>query len=247
MYSTKVDGEVLSFGTSGMLYHSNKLMYDRGTKTLWHQFLGEPVVGPLADSGVKLELIPVALTTWADWLALHPDTTVLSIETGVYPPSSYAPEDDRRSIYFRYRNTRDTIFPVPQRAGLLATKAQILGLILNGQAKAYPFESLSKELVINDALAGRALVIVAADRGVGPRAYQSGSYVFSLETGRPKGNEIVLTDQQDRRWRVGEEALALIADPTERLPRLPSRASYWFGWYSFHPDTQVYVGLAGAP
>ena len=165
----------------------------------------------------------------------------------MYPPSSYAPEDDRRSIYFRYRNTRDTIFPVPQRAGLLATKAQILGLILNGQAKAYPFESLSKELVINDALAGQALVIVAADRGVGPRAYQSGSYVFSLETGRPKGKEIVLTDQQDRRWRVGEEALALIADPTERLPRLPSRASYWFGWYSFHPDTQVYAGLAGAP
>ena len=91
------------------------------------------------------------------------------------------------------------------------------------------------------------MVIVAADRGVGTRAYQSGSYVFSLETGRPKGKEIVLTDQQDRRWRVGEEALALIADPTERLPRLPSRASYWFGWYSFHPDTQVYVGLAGAP
>jgi len=118
---------------------------------------------------------------------------------------------------------------------------------LNGQAKAYPFKSLSKELVINDALAGQALVIVAADRGVGPRAYQSGSYVFSLETGRPKGKEIVLTDQQDRRWRVGEEALALIADPTERLPRLPSRASYWFGWYSFHPDTQVYAGLAGAP
>lgn len=237
MYSTKVDGEVLSFGTSGMLYHSNKLMYDRGTKSLWHQFLGEPVVGPLADSGVKLELIPVALTTWADWRALHPDTTVLSIETGVYPPSSYAPEDDRRSIYFRYRNTPDTIFPVPQRAELLATKDQVLGLILNGQAKAYPFESLSRELVINDDLAGQALVIVAADLGVGPRAYQSGSHLFSLETGGLEGEGIILTDQQDRRWQVGEEALELIADSTARLARLPSRASYWFGWYSFHPGT----------
>jgi len=237
VYSTKVDGEVLSFGTSGMLYHSNKLMYDRGTKSLWHQFLGEPVVGPLADSGVKLELIPVALTTWADWRALHPDTTVLSIETGVYPPSSYAPEDDRRSIYFRYRNTPDTIFPVPQRAELLATKDQVLGLILNGQAKAYPFESLSRELVINDDLAGQALVIVAADLGVGPRAYQSGSHLFSLETGGLEGEGIILTDQQDRRWQVGEEALELIADSTARLARLPSRASYWFGWYSFHPGT----------
>ncbi|MEE3004563.1 MAG: DUF3179 domain-containing (seleno)protein [Chloroflexota bacterium] len=41
MYSTKINGKVLSFGTSGMLYHSNKLMYDRGAKSLWHQFLGE--------------------------------------------------------------------------------------------------------------------------------------------------------------------------------------------------------------
>ena len=118
---------------------------------------------------------------------------------------------------------------------------------MNGQAKAYPFELLAQALVINDTLAGQALVVVASDRGVGARDYQSGSHVFSLETGRPEGEGIILTDQQDRRWRVGEEALALIADRTERLPRLPSRASYWFGWYSFHPGTQVYAGQAGAP
>ncbi len=247
MYSTTVDGEVLSFGTSGMLYHSNKLMYDRGTKTLWHQFLGEPVVGPLADSGVKLELIPVALTTWAGWLALHPDTTVLSIETGVYPPSSYAPEDDRRSIYFRYRNTPDTIFPVPQRADLLDTKAQVLGLILNGQAKAYPFESLSRELVINDTVAGQALVVVATGQGVGARAYERSSFKFSLSRTGSGDGSITLTDLNDRPWQIEEEALVLVENPTERLARLPSRASYWFGWYSFHPGTQVYAESDDAP
>ena len=47
MYSTEVNGETTEFGTSGMLYRSNKLMYDRATETLWHQFRGEPVVGPL--------------------------------------------------------------------------------------------------------------------------------------------------------------------------------------------------------
>ena len=247
MYSTTVDGEVLSFGTSGMLYHSNKLMYDRGAKTWWHQFLGEPVVGPLADSGVKLELIPVALTTWAGWLALHPDTTVLSIETGVYPPSRYAPEDDRRSIYFRYRNTPDTMFPVPQRADILDTKAQVLGLILNGQAKAYPFESLSRELVINDTLAGQALVVVATDQGVGARAYERGSFKFSLSRTGSGDGSITLTDLNDRPWQIVEEALVLVENPTERLSRMPSRASYWFGWYSFHPGTQVYAGGDDAP
>ncbi len=247
MYSTKVDGEVLSFGTSGMLYHSNKLMYDRGTKSLWHQFLGEPVVGPLGDSGVKLELIPVALTTWADWLALHPDTTLLSIETGVYPPSSYAPEDDRRSIYFRYRNTRDTIFPVPKRADALETKAQILGLTLNGQSMAYPMEVLSRWMVINDTVAGQALVVVATDQGVGARAYERSSFKFSLSRTGSGDGSITLTDMNDRPWQIEEEALVLVENPTERLARLPSRASYWFGWYSFHPGTQVYAGSNDVP
>ena len=157
MYSRQVDGEVLEFGTSGMLYRSNKLMYDRGTNTLWQQFLGEPAVGPLAESGIKLELIPMAVTTWADWLALHPETSVLSIDTGVFPASDYLAEDNQQSIYFRYRNSGDTMFPVPQRSNLLPTKSEVLGLSLNGQARAYPLELLSGQPVINDTLAGQGL------------------------------------------------------------------------------------------
>ncbi len=53
MYSTEINGVVTEFGTSGWLYRSNKLMYDRRTNTLWHQFLGEPVTAylPEGDSG----------------------------------------------------------------------------------------------------------------------------------------------------------------------------------------------------
>ena len=75
----------MEFGTSGWLFQSNKLMYDRGTNTLWHQFLGKPVVGELVGSGITLEVLPMTLTIWADWLASHPNTTVLDVETGVYP------------------------------------------------------------------------------------------------------------------------------------------------------------------
>ncbi len=92
MYSTKIDGQVLEFGTPGLLYRSNKLMYDRSTETLWRQFTGEPVVRSLVDSGIKLEVLPVLLTTWGDWLATHPDTTVLDPETGYYPADLYSPE-----------------------------------------------------------------------------------------------------------------------------------------------------------
>ena len=238
---------ILEFGTSGMLYHSNKLMYDRGTNTLWHQFLGEPAVGPLAGSGIKLELIPMTVTTWADWLALHPSTTVLAIDTGVFPPASYLPEDDRQSIYFRYRNSQDTMFPVFRRSDLLPTKSQVLGLSLNGRARAYPLDLLSQQPVINDTLAGRSLVIVAADQGVGARAYHSGPQRFSLPPAGPANDGIMLIDEKGRSWRVEEDALVLVENPAERLPRLASRYSYWFGWLAFNPDTQVYGGPDGVP
>ena len=238
---------ILEFGTSGMLYRSNKLMYDRGTNTLWHQFLGEPAVGPLAGSGIKLELIPITVTTWADWVALHPSTTVLAIDTGVFPPNRYLPEDDRQSIYFRYRDSPDTMFPVFQRSKLLPTKSQVLGLSLNGQARAYPLGLLSQQRVINDTLDGQGLVIVAADQGAGARAYQSGPHRFSMPPAAPKDHDFTLTDQHGRPWRVEEAALVLVENTNERLPRLPSRTSYWFGWLAFHPDTQVYGGPDGAP
>ena len=140
MYSTNVpeiSDQPIEFGTSGMLYRSNKLMYDRVTETLWRQFLGEPVVGPLANSGIKLEKFPITLTTWGEWKASHPDTTVLHVDTGVYDASFYVPEDDPFAIYYNYFNSSDTMFPVWLQSEALATKAQVLGVLLGGVPKAY--------------------------------------------------------------------------------------------------------------
>ena len=123
MYSTKIDGETLEFGTSGLLYRSNKLMYDRGTETLWRQFTGEPVVGELVGSGIKLKVLPVLLTTWGDWLRTHPDTTVLDAETGYYPAGLYVPEWDPQSIYYSLRQQPETSFPVWQKDNRLPEKS----------------------------------------------------------------------------------------------------------------------------
>ena len=109
MYSTQVNGEVLRFGTSGLLYRSNKLMYDRNTNTLWTQFLGEPVVGPLADSGIVLERLPVVLTTWGEWRTAHPDTTVPIVDPGFYCMESYLREEDSCSAYADYRASPNTM------------------------------------------------------------------------------------------------------------------------------------------
>ena len=241
MYSTKIGEETLSFGTSGMLYNSNKLMYDRSTRTLWRQFVGEPVVGPLADSGIKLEILPVVLTTWAEWVEAHPDTTVLDDDTGVYPASSYEPEPDPRSIYYNYRVDPETMFPVGQRKDLLPTKAEVLGVILNGQTKAYPLDSLAKEPVVNDTLGGTEIVLVTVPYALAARVYERGPYNFLQKKAfHDQRGDSILLDEMDREWSIEEDALVLIADPERRLPRVPTHVAYWFGWYASYPDTDVY-------
>ena len=192
MYSTKVNGEVIEFSTSGLLYRSNKLMYDRKTESLWSQFVGEPVVGQLADSGIKLEIIPVTFTAWDEWLASHPDTTVLAIGSQFSADEVYPPEWDQFSVYFSYRQDPDTMFPVAQRSELLSTKAQVLGLKVNGRAKAYPLKMLLSEPVINDSLGGENLVVVSKPGTGVSRAYQREGNRFSIAEFREGDPEILI-------------------------------------------------------
>ena len=237
-----IDGEPTTFGTSGLLYRSNKLMYDRATDTLWSQLLGEPVIGPLADSGIKLRLFPVVLTTWGEWVAEHPDTTVLSLDTGYYPPYLYTPEDFPNSIYFDYRNQSDTMFPVWNRDARLATKEEVLGLSFGDAHKAYSVEVLRRERVVNDRVGGTQVVIIASSRSTDTRVYDRDEQVFGLTQGdaTPGGHPTSLVDSDGVVWRVTEDSLVNTADPSQTLARLPSHLAFWFGWFAFHPDTEVY-------
>ncbi len=238
MYSTNIDGERVEFGTSGMLYRSNKLMYDRKTNTLWNQFTGVPAAGPLIGTGIRLELLPVVTTTWGEWLKAHPDTTVLDQETGLYPGRFYQSEWDARSIYFNYRESPLTMFPVWQSSDDLSTKGQVIGVRINGEARAYPLETLRSQTVVNDELGGQPLVVVTIG-WLGSRAYERGDQTFILEEGAGE-SAAVLTDSDGRLWQVEEDALVLADDPSVRLARIPTHNAYWFGWYSFYPETEVY-------
>lgn len=238
MYSTNLDGERVEFGTSGMLYRSNKLMYDRRTNTLWNQFTGVPAAGPLVGTGIRLELLPVVTTTWEEWLKAHPDTTVLDRETKVYPGRLYQPEWDDRSIYYGYRVSPQTMFPVWRESDALTTKGHVIGLNINGETKAYPLEDLRKDTVVNDVLGGEALVVVTTGH-LGSRAYQRGEETFGLEDGAERAGAVI-ADSSGQLWRVEEDALVMEDDSSVRLPRIPTHNAYWFGWYSFYPDTQVY-------
>ena len=82
-YGTRrLDGPPLVFGSSGLLYRSNKLMYDEATLSLWSSLTGEPVVGPLVGRDIALPILPLTVTTWGDWRTRHPETSVLALKTG---------------------------------------------------------------------------------------------------------------------------------------------------------------------
>jgi hypothetical protein len=219
----------LTFGSSGFLYRSNKLMYDRNTDTLWHQMWGTPAFGSLVGSGIELERLPVTLTTWEAWFAEHPDTRVMDFDTGFVRDYSVG------AAYAEYFDSPDTMFPVWKRSQALPTKSWVFTQLIDDQPKAYPLSALKEELVINDMLAGRNLVVILEDGEQGARAYERGEHSFS-----PGSNETttIILDEAGTSWQVTETAL--IGENGEELSRLPGHMAYWFGWYQFYPQTLVY-------
>jgi len=242
------NGDTYDFGTSGFLYRSNKLMYDRPTRTLWNQLTGEPVLGELAaDEDLRLNIFPIVLSAWEDWLAQHPDTLVLDRDTGLYPADFYEPG----ILYGDYFQSGETMFPVWQRSELLADKDFVYTLYLNGVPKAYDVRRLAEEQVVNDSLGETAVVLVATqgtvtiegnNRRVGPVTYTNGGEVRAYDRGghlfTPGPDPYTVLDENGREWQVTEEGLLGPDDAT--APRLSGHLAYWFGWYAFFPETLLY-------
>lgn len=240
-YSGRFDDIETTFGTSGFLYRSNKLMYDRETLSLWNQETGEPVVGQLADSGIQLEFFPTLLTTWGEWKAEHHDTTVLDIDTNVYQASRYFPEDNPNATYFDYFNSPDTMFPVWIRDDRLETKDIVLGLKIDDMAKAYPVHALQMERVVNDALGDTSVVVLASEISPASKVYERGDRQFSRgDDDTSTGVPMTVVDESGAVWYATEDALVNAFDSSQTLPRIPTHMSFWFGWYAFYPDTLLY-------
>ena len=229
MYATQLEGRTFVFGSSGFLFRSNKLMYDRETKSLWHSLTGEPVVGTLAHSGIKLKVLPVVVSTWGQWRADHPETKVLSLDTG------YRREYVPGAAYGGYFASPDTMFPVWRRSTILPTKSLVFALSINGTPKAYHLSALERERVVNDTLGGEEIVLVAEARGRTVRAYRRGGHRFALSAEHRS-----VADERGTLWRVTEEALVEVGGAETVLDRVAGHVSYWFGWYVFNPRTLVY-------
>ncbi len=134
-FDTMIDGERKTFGVSGLLYNSDVLLYDRQTESLWSQLMGEAVTGPM--NGKKLEMIPTSNTTWEHWKEMHPNTLVLSEDTGFT-------RDYTKNPYTGYAQSTKLYFEVSEKDNRFHPKEMVMGLEINGKHKAYPLSELAK-------------------------------------------------------------------------------------------------------
>ncbi|MBI1934373.1 DUF3179 domain-containing protein [Candidatus Peregrinibacteria bacterium] len=149
VYDRTISRGISEFGVSGFLYQSNLLMYDRLTPStssgqapsLWNQAAGQAVVGPL--TGEKLKAIRSDIVRFSTVQAQHPNTQILSTDTGYR-------RDYSRDPYEGYERDSDTYFPVRKNDPRLHAKALVYGILVNGIAKAYPLAVLQEKGTISD-------------------------------------------------------------------------------------------------
>ncbi len=232
LYKTTHGDTTHALGTSGFLYRSNKLMYDQATQSLWNTMWGRPVIGPLSGKGIELERLSIVTSTWGEWRRRHPDTQVLSLETG------HTRDYSEGNAYREYFATDDLMFPVPVVDERLANKAEVLGLVFAeapDEALAISAEFLAEHPLHYDTL-GDVQFTVLTDASGANRVYRSGDVKFvSYDRDRSA------TDVAGVVWTLREAALTAADGRT--LARLPAHRAFWFGWYSAYANTRLVSGL----
>jgi hypothetical protein len=230
-YHSTVNGRRFTFGTSGLLYRSNKLMFDGETRSLWSSLDGTPVVGPLVGSGLRLTFSSAVTTTWGEWRRDYPATTVLSIETG------FTRDYSEGAAYREYFSTDRLMFEVPEtdsrlknKADVLAIRPEVIGPGAPGVAIAV--DRLKREPVFGFEAGGRAFVVVTSPGGAN-RVYERGAFRFVT---RERDGRV--RDADGRLWQATTDAL--VSEGGERLARVPAHRAFWFGWRAQHPDTELY-------
>lgn len=161
-FKREINGVPAEFGVSGKLYNNNLLMYNRPNdkireESLWSQQLGEAVTGSL--TGTKLEQIVADTVRWDNWRTKHPDTKVLSNDTGTFRNYDVNPYGD-----YEFDNGQ-IIFPTTSSDNRLPAKAKIYGVEIDGKFKAYPQDKLGKGTNIEDHFAGRTIRISVDEIG----------------------------------------------------------------------------------
>ncbi|HWC31973.1 MAG TPA: DUF3179 domain-containing protein, partial [Actinomycetota bacterium] len=245
-FERDLGGRVLEFGTSGQLYESALVMYDRPTQSLWTHFTGQAISGEL--KGTTLQVIPAQMLSFGEWRTLHPDGLVLSRGTGFERPYGENPYEgyDRGGPY--------DSFVSGEADDRLPAIARVVGVETDGEAVAYPYSSLRAERgasVLHDTVAGRRIAVlwkagvasahdareIRAGRDVG----SSGVFVASVNgrslTFAAAGGRIE-DGETGSEWSLSGRAVSGPLAGTQLEP-VAHLDTFWFAWAAYHPGTEV--------
>ena len=234
----------VTFGTSGLLYNSNLLMFDSQGSTLWSQILGQGNVGIL--TGVTLLNYPAQVISFEEFRASYPGSVVLSRETGFSRPygnNPYPGYDDIGSPAF--------LFIGPDDDRLLA-KSRVVSVELRGEAVAYPWEVLTAARVVNDQIGdlpvaifwkggtGSALdsAVIADGEDVGAVGVFSRNLDGRILSFSWDGDSFIDAETNSR-WNLAGQAIEGGLAGSQ-LQGLPHDNTLWFAWAAFRPETRIY-------
>jgi len=243
-FEREVAERLLDFGTSGMLYADNLVMYDRQTESLWPQLTGQASVGVL--TGTQLEAIPIGVVGWDQFRTAHPEALVLNRDTGYDRHYGVNP-------YLLYDlPTSDTLFPLPgEPDDRLMLKERVIGIRVGDDALAIRRAAVANAGVLLVQVGGRAVVLFhqqGQSSALNTERIADGRDIGSVGVFQPRIGQRALTfarhgrafvdDQTGSRWNILGEATA---GPLkgERLPAQNHLDTFWFAWVAFQPQTTL--------
>lgn len=151
VFDPLVKGERVEFGTSGKLWKSNLVMYDRKTESLWSQILGEAIVGEM--TGAKLNILESDPVRFGEWKKKFPEGQVLSRDTGAvrfYGSNPYGDYFAPLDFAINLAKARDTRLP---------PEAFVFGVVINDRPKAYLVEAVKKRVEVIDEFQGIQILL----------------------------------------------------------------------------------------
>ena len=228
LYETLKDGNQYDLGTSGFLYRSNKLMYDKKTQSLWSTLEGKPVIGPLVEDNISLEYRSVVTTSWGEWKARHPNSQVLSIDTG------HSRDYSEGAAYRDYFATDELMFQVPKIDTRIRNKDEVLAVRLPEHTEtslAIASKFLKRNPVYSHALEGVEFTVFTDQSGA-HRVYKTDGLKFATYDGKSTA-----IDELGDAWELRENSLE--SSGGQVLKRISTYNAFWFGYKAAFPDTQL--------
>ena len=209
-------------------------MRDEETGSWWQQVTGEAIHGPL--KGERLRPVFHDELTFAMWKREQPGGRVLRPNEDVARAGKYAPAN------WEERMTKVPVTTSYAFDKSLEPRTLVIGVAINGAAKAYPFAALAKQSLILDDLGGVPLCVVLGDDGKSVRAFERSVDGRKLEFFVKSGaTPLVLVDAETgSEWDFTGQATA---GPLggKQLRRVAVLNDYWFDWQTYNPKTTVYT------